>query len=72
MLTFPPLIQGHINSGCPDTAINMFNEILHQGIMPDRLTYNTLILACVESEKLDVAMQLFAEMKVILAFEVQV
>jgi pentatricopeptide repeat protein len=43
----------------------MFNEILHQGIMPDRLTYNTLILACVQSEKLDVAMQLFAEMKVI-------
>ncbi|KAK2453050.1 Tetratricopeptide repeat (TPR) superfamily protein [Trifolium repens] len=57
------LIKGHINSGCPDTAINMFNEILHQGIMPDRLTYNTLILACVQSEKLDVAMQLFAEMK---------
>ncbi|XP_045813649.1 pentatricopeptide repeat-containing protein At5g10690 [Trifolium pratense] len=57
------LIKGHINSGCPDTAINMLNEILHQGIMPDRLTYNTLILACVHSEKLDVAMQLFAEMK---------
>ncbi|GAU15208.1 hypothetical protein TSUD_09460 [Trifolium subterraneum] len=57
------LIKGHINSGCPDTAINMLNEILHQGIMPDRLTYNTLILACVQSEKLDVAMQLFAEMK---------
>jgi pentatricopeptide repeat protein len=50
----------------------MLDEILYQGIMPDRLTYNTLILACVESEKLDVAMQLFAEMKVILAFEVQV
>ncbi|CAJ2674845.1 unnamed protein product [Trifolium pratense] len=57
------LIKGHINSGCPETAINMLNEILHQGIMPDRLTYNTLILACVQSEKLDVAMQLFAEMK---------
>ncbi|XP_058724779.1 pentatricopeptide repeat-containing protein At5g10690 [Vicia villosa] len=57
------LMKGHINSGCPDAAINMLNEILHQGIMPDRLTYNTLILACVQSEKLDVAMQLFAEMK---------
>lgn len=57
------LIKGHINSGCPHTAINMLNEILHQGIMPDRLTYNTLILACVQSEKLDVAMQLFGEMK---------
>jgi len=43
----------------------MLNEILRQGIMPDRLTYNTLILACVESEKLDTAMQFFEEMKVI-------
>ncbi|KAK7377325.1 hypothetical protein VNO80_02748 [Phaseolus coccineus] len=57
------LIKGYINSGCPHTAINMLNEILRQGIMPDRLTYNTLILACVESEKLDTAMQFFEEMK---------
>lgn len=42
----------------------MLNEILRQGIMPDRLTYNTLILACVESGKLDAAMQFFGEMKV--------
>ncbi|ESW33309.1 hypothetical protein PHAVU_001G059500 [Phaseolus vulgaris] len=57
------LIKGYINSGYPHTAINMLNEILRQGIMPDRLTYNTLILACVESEKLDTAMQFFEEMK---------
>ncbi|XP_020235167.1 pentatricopeptide repeat-containing protein At5g10690 isoform X1 [Cajanus cajan] len=57
------LMKGYINSGCPHTAINMLNEILRQGIMPDRLTYNTLILACVESKKLDVAMQFFEEMK---------
>ncbi|XP_028208423.1 pentatricopeptide repeat-containing protein At5g10690-like [Glycine soja] len=57
------LMKGYINSGCPHTAINMLNEILRQGIMPDRLTYNTLILACVESGKLDAAMQFFGEMK---------
>ncbi|XP_073223621.1 pentatricopeptide repeat-containing protein At5g10690 isoform X2 [Cicer arietinum] len=57
------LIKGYINAGCPHTAINMHTEILHQGIMPDRLTYNTLLLACVQCEKLDVAMQLFEEMK---------
>ncbi|RDX93976.1 Pentatricopeptide repeat-containing protein, partial [Mucuna pruriens] len=57
------LMKGYINSGCPQTAINMLNEILRQGIMPDRLTYNTLILACVESKKLDAAMQFFEEMK---------
>ncbi|KRH04951.1 hypothetical protein GLYMA_17G197900v4 [Glycine max] len=52
-----------LREGCPHTAINMLNEILRQGIMPDRLTYNTLILACVESGKLDAAMQFFGEMK---------
>ncbi|KAG2389982.1 pentatricopeptide repeat-containing protein At5g10690 [Vigna umbellata] len=57
------LIKGYVNSGYPHTAINMLNEILRQGIMPDRLTYNTLILACVESGKLDTAMQFFEEMK---------
>ncbi|XP_061362550.1 pentatricopeptide repeat-containing protein At5g10690 [Gastrolobium bilobum] len=57
------LMKGYINSGCPHTAINMLNEILHHGIMPNRLTYNTLILACVKSEKLDAAMQFFEEMK---------
>ncbi|XP_028223244.1 pentatricopeptide repeat-containing protein At5g10690-like isoform X3 [Glycine soja] len=57
------LMKGYINSGCPHTAINMLNEILRQGIMPDRLTYNTLILACVQSGKLDAAMQFFEEMK---------
>ncbi|KAK7384847.1 hypothetical protein VNO78_30550 [Psophocarpus tetragonolobus] len=57
------LMKGYINSGCPHTAINMLNEILRQGIMPDRHTYNILILACVESGKLDVAMQFFEEMK---------
>ncbi|XP_027939071.1 pentatricopeptide repeat-containing protein At5g10690 isoform X1 [Vigna unguiculata] len=57
------LIKGYVNSGFPHTAINMLNEILRQGIMPDRLTYNTLILACVESGKLDTAMQFFEEMK---------
>ncbi|WVY90152.1 hypothetical protein V8G54_035666 [Vigna mungo] len=57
------LIKGYVNSGYPHTAINMLNEILRQGIRPDRLTYNTLILACVESGKLDTAMQFFEEMK---------
>ncbi|KAK7293672.1 hypothetical protein RJT34_16544 [Clitoria ternatea] len=57
------LMKGYINSGCPNTAINLRNEILHQGIMPDRLTYNTLILACIESKRLDTAIQFFEEMK---------
>ncbi|KAK7320744.1 hypothetical protein VNO77_30502 [Canavalia gladiata] len=57
------VMKGYINSGYPLAAINMHNEILRQGLVPDRLTYNTLILACVESEKLDTAMQIFEEMK---------
>lgn len=42
----------------------MHDEILRHGLNLDKLTYNTLILACVESEKLDVAMQFFEGMKV--------
>ncbi|CAL0333026.1 unnamed protein product [Lupinus luteus] len=57
------LMKGYIKSGCPHTAINMITEILHEGITPDRLTYNTLILACMKSGKLDTAMQFFEEMK---------
>ncbi|XP_015971996.1 pentatricopeptide repeat-containing protein At5g10690 [Arachis duranensis] len=57
------LMKGYINSGCPHTALNMLNEIVHQGLRPDKLTYNTLILACVKIEKMDTAMQFLEEMK---------
>lgn len=42
----------------------MHDEILRQGLNPERLTYNTLISACVKMENMDAAMQFFEEMKV--------
>lgn len=50
--------------GFPQGAIGMHDEMLWLGLKPDRLTYNTLISACVESRKLDKAMHFFKEMKV--------
>lgn len=57
-------LQGYINAGCPEDALAVHNEILSKGIKTDRFTYNTLLLACVKSERMDAAMQLYAEMKV--------
>ncbi|KAJ7966045.1 Pentatricopeptide repeat-containing protein [Quillaja saponaria] len=57
------LMKGYINAGFPQDAISMYDEVLCQGIRPDRLTYNTLILACVKTQKLDSAMGFIEEMK---------
>ncbi|KAI3898999.1 hypothetical protein MKW92_011277 [Papaver armeniacum] len=57
------LMKGYINAGCSEDALTVHNEILSKGIKTDRFTYNTLLLACVKSERMDAAMQLYAEMK---------
>ncbi|CAK7354240.1 unnamed protein product [Dovyalis caffra] len=57
------LMKGYINAGCPENALTVRDQILELGLTPDRLTYNTLIFACVKTGKLDAAMQFFDEMK---------
>ncbi|KAG6643926.1 hypothetical protein I3843_08G021200 [Carya illinoinensis] len=57
------LMKGYINTGLPQAAITVYKEILRLGLRPDKLTYNTLIFACVKSEKLDAAKHVFKEMK---------
>ncbi|XP_062165554.1 pentatricopeptide repeat-containing protein At5g10690 [Alnus glutinosa] len=57
------LMKGYINSGLPQSAITAYEEILRLGLKPDKLTYNTLIFACVKTEKLDGAMHVLKEMK---------
>ncbi|KAF3447651.1 hypothetical protein FNV43_RR12838 [Rhamnella rubrinervis] len=57
------LMKGYISTGFPQGAIAMHDEMLRLGLKPDKLTYNTLISACVESKKLDMAMRFFKEMK---------
>lgn len=56
--------QGYINTGLPQAAITAYEEILRLGLRPDKITYNTLIFACVKTEKLDSAMHVLKEMKV--------
>ncbi|XP_065851513.1 pentatricopeptide repeat-containing protein At5g10690 isoform X1 [Euphorbia lathyris] len=63
VLIYNLLMKGYINAGCPQAALAVQDEMLHLGLTPDRLTYNTLIHACVKSEMLDVAMHFFEEMK---------
>ncbi|KAG8381974.1 hypothetical protein BUALT_Bualt05G0028300 [Buddleja alternifolia] len=57
------LYQGHITAGCPQEALGLHDEMLRHGLNPDRLSYNTLIFACVKSERLEAAMLFFEQMK---------
>ncbi|KAL5782898.1 hypothetical protein ACOSP7_007927 [Xanthoceras sorbifolium] len=63
VLLYNLLIKGHISAGCPEAAITLHDEMLHLGLEPDRLTYNILIFACVKTEKLDVAMSFYEQLK---------
>lgn len=56
--------QGHITAKNPEAAISLHNEMSHLGLKLDRLSYNTLILACVKTGKLDVAVSFYEELKV--------
>lgn len=56
--------QGHISAGSPEVVINLHDEMSHVGLDPDRLIYNTLISACIKTEKLDVAMSFYEQLKV--------
>lgn len=56
-------MKGYISTGCPEAALSLHDEILRHGLNLDKVTYNTLILACVETGKLDIAMQFFEGMK---------
>ncbi|KAK4338058.1 hypothetical protein RND71_042545 [Anisodus tanguticus] len=63
VLVYNLLMKGYISTGCPEAALSLHDEILRHGLKLDKFTYNTLILACLETGKLDVAMQFFEGMK---------
>lgn len=58
------ILQGYIKSNFPLGALTVKDEILRQGLKPDRLTYNTIISACVKSAENDKAIQFLEDMKV--------
>lgn len=57
------LMKGYISTGSPQSALRVFNDVRQQGLNPDKLTYNTIIFACVKMNDLDTAVQIFQEMK---------
>ncbi|KAL3619069.1 hypothetical protein CASFOL_036639 [Castilleja foliolosa] len=63
ILTFNLLMKGYITSGCFQAALGVHDEILRHGLKPDRLSYNTLIFACIKNENLGAAMNFFEQMK---------
>jgi pentatricopeptide repeat protein len=56
-------MKGYVNSESPQAAINLLDEMLRLRLEPDRLTYNTLIHACIKCGDLDAAMKFFNDMK---------
>ncbi|GJM98782.1 hypothetical protein PR202_ga15820 [Eleusine coracana subsp. coracana] len=64
VLLYNLLMKGYIRSNFPLGALTVKDEILRQGLKPDRLTYNTIISACVKSAEIDRAIQFLEDMKV--------
>lgn len=64
VLLYNLLMKGYIKSNFPLGALTVKDEILRQGLKPDRLTYNTIISACVKSAENDKAIQFLEDMKV--------
>ncbi|CAN8299102.1 unnamed protein product [Cochlearia groenlandica] len=63
ILIYNLLMKGYTNSESPQAAVALFDEILRLGLEPDRLTYNTLIHACIKCGDLDAAVKFLKEMK---------
>ncbi|KAJ0985021.1 hypothetical protein J5N97_003377 [Dioscorea zingiberensis] len=63
VLLYNLLMKGYLKTDFPQGALTIRDEILRQGLKPDKITYNTLVFACVKSGDLDAAFQLIAEMK---------
>ncbi|KAH9623888.1 hypothetical protein KSS87_022937 [Heliosperma pusillum] len=57
------LMKGYINIGSPEAALTVRDEMLRQGLKPDKFSYNILIHAAVKRGTLDAAIELWDEMK---------
>ncbi|KAH7688158.1 Aldolase-type TIM barrel-containing protein [Dioscorea alata] len=63
VLLYNLLMKGYLKTDFPQGALTIRDEILRQGLKPDKVTYNTLVFACVKSGDLDAAFQFITEMK---------
>lgn len=64
ILIYNLLMKGYVNSGSPQAAVVLLDEMLRLELEPDRSTYNTLIHASIKCGDLDAAMKFLKEMKV--------
>ncbi|EHA8592147.1 hypothetical protein COCNU_contig69311863G000010 [Cocos nucifera] len=65
VLLYNLLMKGYTKTDFPLDALTIRDEMLRRGLKPDKLTYNTLIFACIRHGRVDIAIQLLAEMKVL-------
>ncbi|PSS11287.1 Pentatricopeptide repeat-containing protein [Actinidia chinensis var. chinensis] len=63
ILIYNLLMKGYASTDYPLAALAVHDEILRQGLNPDRHTYNTLIFASVKAGRLDAAIHFLEDMK---------
>lgn len=59
-----PSLQGYSRSTNPLDALKLREDMTRLGLQPQKITFNSLILACVRGGDLKEALQLLKEMKV--------
>ncbi|MCO5609596.1 hypothetical protein L7F22_063826 [Adiantum nelumboides] len=63
LLTYNILIKGYARSTSPLEALKLRDEIDRLGLQPQKITFNSLILACVRGGDLEQGIQMLKEMK---------
>ncbi|KAJ3677136.1 hypothetical protein LUZ60_002860 [Juncus effusus] len=63
VILFNLLMKGYVKTSSPLSALTVKDEMVRQGLRPDKLTYNTLMSACVKAGEVDRALQLLEDMK---------
>ncbi|GFZ08234.1 pentatricopeptide (PPR) repeat-containing protein [Actinidia rufa] len=63
ILIYNLLLKGYASTDYPLSALAVHDEILRQGLNPDRHTYNTLIFASVKAGRLDAVIHFLEDMK---------
>lgn len=67
-LMFAVIWQGYSRSDNPLEALKLMDEMRSHNLQPQRVTFNSLILACVRGGDLKRALQLLSSMKVRIQF----
>ncbi|KAK1371245.1 Pentatricopeptide repeat-containing protein, mitochondrial [Heracleum sosnowskyi] len=61
-VSWTAMISGYVQSGYPDEALSVFDDMQKLGREPDQVVFGTIINACMSLGRLDEARRLFSEM----------